>query len=251
MQPGQPPPRLQLVVTSCAAYAPTTLPALFRTMREAGVPMSAVAVVIAQCPAAEQASVLERVQHVCAGARVETVEYAVEALTGVVRVSEGGLVDSPWFMYIQDCSLVGPDFWSKVCALHDTVAESSLDVVKLLDVFSLSVGMYRTAWVQSVKDKLLPLRLFGADDGAIKKIKETIEDAAFDLALPERTSCLGRFDNPSERSVVGMFSYPGSATKRLVEHYPSLDYFKLKSWWGQTWETNQDGKKVPIIPVGV
>ena len=227
------------------------------------------------------------------------VEYAVEALTGVVRVSEGGLVESPWFLYIQDCSLVGPMFWSKACALYariiahhtspppggaapgtathaaalesvplnpkpldkpldepldkplDEPLDEPLDVVKLLDAFSLSVGMYRTAWVESIKDKLLPLRIFDADTDAIKKIKETIEDAAFNLASPDRTLCLGRFDNELDRKVVGKCTYPGSTTQRLVEHYPSLDYFKLKSWWGQSWETNDKGDTTPIIPVGV
>lgn len=237
-----------LVVTSCAAYAPTTLPPLFRTLHQAGVPMSAVVVVIAQCAPTEP---LDEVRRVCEGARVVTVEYAAEALTGVIRVSEGGLVDSPWFVYIQDCSLVGPTFWSKACALHKAVADRPLDVVKLLDVFSLSVGMYRTAWVESVKDRLSPLRVFGADDNAIKKIKEDIEDAAFKMAPAARTVYLGGFENKEDRCLVGKFSYPGSATERIVEHYPSLDYFKLKSWWGQAWKTMDDGTQVPIIPVGV
>ena len=84
---------------------------------------------------------------------------------------------------------------------------------------------------------------------AVRRLKMHIEDKAFDMADPKRTVVLGRFD---ARQILGEFRYPGSDVPRVVEYYPALDLYKVKSWMGQAVPTYHTaaGDRVLEIPVG-
>lgn len=242
-----------VVVTTCLEYAARTLPALFDTMRAAGVPLASVHVVVGQCPGGIDAgSDLGELAAglVGEGVRVTSVAYGAEALTGVVRTALHG-ARTPWILMIQDSCFVGPGFVAKATEVHDRVRESDeYDVVKLTDRFSLSIGFYRTAWLESKAEDLRRVCIHRFDVDSIRRLKMHIEDKAFDMADPARTAVLGRFE---DRAIVGGFRYPGSATDRVVEHYPALDVFKVKSWMGQRVPTYRtaEGDDLLEIPVGV
>lgn len=242
----------RIIVTSCAPYAPTTLPPLFESLRAAGVPIASVTVVVAQCRA------LPPEFPDLGGASVVPVPYAAEALAGLVCAAETDLVDTPWFLYIQDCSLVGPDFVRRCSAVHAKL-DASLDVVKLVDKYSLSVGFYRTAWLQTLAPELAKLRVWGDADGhvtddVVRRLKCKSEDAAFSMAAESRTGILGYWRDPECLQTVNTsYTYPGSTVRRVVEHYKVLDYYKLKSWWGQTGDVGvfvDEHGDCPKFPVG-
>lgn len=239
-----------VVVTTCKSYAPTTIPAFLETFRHCGVPTAALKIVVGQCDGQHECDALSRLES--EGVTVVTVPYGVEALTGVVAVANGELATTPWFVYVQDSCLVGPDFATRVAQVLKHADEPRFDVVKLLDTFSLSVGMYRSEWVKSKAADLNAHRIFAFDTDSMRRMKMHIEDKAFQMADPARTLVLGRFSDPKDRLLVGEFRYPGSATRREVEHYPSLDLYKLKSWMGQSvpkYRTHQ-GDEVLAIPLG-
>lgn len=240
-----------IVVTTCKAYANTTLPLLFGSMDEARVPPSCIAVVVAQCPDLKhECPLLDHAER--AGVRVRAVEYAAEALTGVVCTAEDAdLVQTPWFLYIQDCSVVGPNFLTRALEVYQTRCRGDAWVVKLTDRFAMSVGFYNTACVKSLAPRLAALKVYDADVDAIRAMKMHIEDAAFNMVPPQNTQVIGSFE--ADRRVVGEYRYEGVGTRRMVEYYPLLDYFKLKSWWGQSVDTytTQDGREAAALPVGV
>lgn len=236
-----------VIVTTCLEYAPKTLPALLDTMKASGVPLVSVHVVVGQCPAGRPECIAELERE---GAKVTTVPYGAEALTGAVACARGDVSTTPWFLMIQDTCFVGPGFVKLASEVHDRVRDTDdFDVVKLLDKFSLSIGFYRTTWLASKAADLDRVRIESFDVDSIRRLKMFVEDVAFDMADPARTAVLGRFD---DRALVGNFKYPGSDTDRVVEHYPSLDIYKVKSSIGQRVQryTTTKGDDVLRIPVG-
>lgn len=249
-----------LVVTSCASYAATTLPVLFESLVQAGLERFAPRIVVVVAQSSESST--EDVEWHAPGSSSAIVQYtqvrvpyAAEALAGLVCVAETDVVRTPWFLYVQDCSFVGPTFFEKAARAYANVCSEDLDVVKLADRFSMSVGFYRTDFVRSeaVRNGLAGVKIDGArSDDDVRLLKYHTEDFAFGLADEDRTGVLGFRKDATV--VDDQFRYRPECVRRVVEKYPWLDYYKLKSWWGQTNDVGtrflDDGKHIINFPVG-
>lgn len=247
--PGAP----RVVVTTCRAYAPVTMPVLLQSLDLAGVPRASVTVVCGQTPADAPAP------WAAEGVEVACVPYTAEALTGLVAVAGGRVLGSAaatdMFAYLQDTMAVGADFRARLAAVAGSVP-SEVHAVRLLDRFSLSVGLYEVGWVRGARQRLEGMAAVTNDDvAAMREIKTWCEDALFDACPPERCRYLGRFGDPTDRAVLGDFRYAPDAASRTIEHYPSLDLYKFKSWDGNAERvgtyTAADGTEKVAIPVGV
>lgn len=229
---------LTLVINTCAAYAPTTVPMLLESLGAAGVPPEAIRIVCGQ--SSDKPPAIPLVDEM--GISVVHTEYTAEAMTGLVYLSEHhDLVDTPWVLYLQDTMAVGPDFPYKALMVCDSVSVEQVDCVRLLDMFSLSVGLYSTAWLQGLD--LSEYKRQARTTRDVQQIKTWSEDRVFGLCAPERARHLAEYQNPTDRVVMGDFRYSDASTPRIIEHYPVLDVYKLKSWMGGAPDTD--------IPVGV
>lgn len=250
-----------VVIHTCASYAPTTLPMLLESLELAGVPTESVLVVCGQCadgqrPVVETGNVLYR------NVRMITVPYTAESLTGLICLSEQhSLVDSPWVLYIQDTMVVGDEFLPRALEAHRQIlglpstSESPVLCVKLLDKFSLSVGFYNTTWLRGLDLRDLKTTVNEDDLHAMRDIKTWCEDKVFDLCPLDSVRFLGRFDSPEDRRLLGDFKYSDTSAARQIEHYPSLDLYKFKSWDGDAQRVGTyrapDGTIKVAIPVGI
>lgn len=234
-----------IVINTCRAYASTALPMLMQSLAAAGVPVSQVVVVCGQCGADEA-------PEVPVGVRLECREYTAEAMTGLIALSESDLVATPWVLYVQDTMMVGPQFPFRALQLCDAVSPADTDCVRLLDMFSLSVGLYSTAWLRGLD--LSGFKRLAATKEDMQRIKTWSEDRVFGLAESARSRHLAEFGNPADRVLRGDFRYTPESPRRVIEHYPVLDLYKLKSWDGDVERVGVveiDGQVMPNIPVGV
>jgi hypothetical protein len=210
--------------------------------------MDSVHVVVGSCPEAPLADLVAMIADLEPLVGVTAVPFGALELTGVVACARGVVSTTPWFMMIHDTSFVGPSFVQRASEVHSRVRDTEdFDVVKLLDTFSMSVGFYRRDWVRSKAADMVSI--VSPDIDSIRTLKMVVDDIVFAMADPKRTAVLGRFDDLNDRADVGRFMYKDSATDRLVEHYPSLDLYKLKSRYGKS--TAVRGDCVLEMPVGV
>jgi len=256
MQHQEPQPHAYtLVINTCAPYAPVTLPPLLASLDMAGFPRSRIVVTCGQCPGGVAPEVPE-----ARGVRVVACDYAAEALTGLIALSErpediAGL--APWVLYIQDTMMVGerfPQATHEVMRQLEAAPSSSAHptlCVKLCDVFSLSVGFYSVAWLRD-QDLAEFKASADVDEHGMRQIKTWCEDKVFERCPPESTKFLGKW---SDREMVGTFRYSDEGHERYIEHYPVLDLYKFKSWDGDAQRVgfyrDPDGLERVKIPVGV
>lgn len=243
-----------IVINTCDAYMSTSLPVLLDTLALAGIPAESLLVVCGQSAAAAR-EVAE------GGIRVHRVPYTAEALTGLIYLSETDdtVVSDGWVLYLQDTMAVGEQFGPRIVETYRQVmerpsgSESSLLAVKVLDHFSLSVGFYDLAWLRELREEIRGFKVMCADEHAMREIKTWCEDKVFDMCPPDRILHLDSF---VDRRQLGEFRYSESSAVRQIEHYPSLDLYKFKSWNGDDdavgkYRDPTTGQERVRIPVGL
>lgn len=240
-----------VVINTCAEYAATTVPVLLESMGVAGVPHQNIVIVCGQCAEGQSPPTIGLADDI----RKIFVPYSAEALTGLIAVSElAGAVATPWVLYLQDTMVVGRDFAYRALMLCDSVSPDTIDCVKLLDRYSLSVGLYSTAWLRGLDLDGLKRTVHTKQD--MQRIKLWSEDRVFGMCAADRSMFLAEFRNPQERVHMGEFRYADvGAARRVIEHYPVLDVYKLKSWDGDVKRVGvvevEGVGQMPDIPVGV
>lgn len=240
-----------IVINTCEGYQSVSLPVLLQSLAMAGIPPESLLVVCGQCPVPESATV--------DGMRVRRVPYTAEALTGLIHVSESDDVTTDWVLYIQDTMAVGEEFGPRILETYRQMMErpsgstTGLLAVKLLDHFSLSVGFYEVAWLRELREEIRGFKVMAADEHAMRDIKTWCEDKIFDMCPPGRILHLSEFVN---RKDMGEFRYSETSASRRIEHYPVLDLYKFKSWYGDVdsvgmYRDPTTGKERVRIPVGL
>lgn len=246
-----------IVVSTCRPYAPTALPMLLDSLRMAGTPMGSVVVVCGECPGGDVPEIEGGVSDV---RLVVGVEYTCEALTGLIWVSEQPAgTTAPWVLYLQDTMVAGEEFVARALEAHRQIealpgtSESPVRCVKLLDKFSLSVGFYSAEWLRG--EALGALKRDGVGVHEMREIKTWCEDSVFNRCPRDSVRFLASFDSPEDRRVLGEFRYSDGGAERRIEHYPSLDLYKFKSWDGNVMRVGTyrapDGSERTAIPVGL
>lgn len=234
-----------LVVSTCATYAPTTVPHLMASLAAAGVSPDDVLVVCGQAPETEGAAEVS----VRCPARVRRTPLSHAESVALCYVARHlDLLPTEWAFFMHDTMAALPNFVEKVLEIHRAVLSTTrADVVKLLDRFSMSVAFVRKEWIARHADRLWGmLRRLDTDDD-VRRLKMVCEDAAFQGAHHVH---LGTFDG--DRRVVGTMRYAPDAAERLVEEYPFAGLIKYKSWYGQPVPTKTTAQgEVLCIPVGV
>lgn len=237
-----------VVINTCAEYASTTVPVLLESLGVAGVPRQSIVIVCGQCADGQEPGI-----PMADDIRTIFVSYTAEALTGLIAVSESDAVTTPWVLYLQDTMVVGRDFAYRALMLCDSVSPETIDCVKLLDRYSLSVGLYSTAWLRTLD--LAGFKRVVHTKADMQRIKLWSEDRVFGMCAADRSMYLAEFRNPEERVTMGDFRYGDVGAKRLIEHYPVLDVYKLKSWDGDVKRVGvvevEGVGQMPNIPVGV
>lgn len=233
-----------VVINTCAPYAGVTLPPLFASLRGAGVAVEDVVVVCGQADPAGQAG-QAGVHH----PRLHCVPTSYVDFTALCYVAGNPrAVPTEWALFLNDTVLVRNDFADHVRRVHDTILRTtSADVVTLLDMYSMSMGFVRVAWLAARGQEFagLPVRMACVDD--VRRVKMRCEDELFQGARREHLGSFAR-----DRRVAGTTSYTPGGARRLVEVYPFIGVVKLKSWYGQQVPVKETAQG-PLLeaPVGV
>lgn len=246
-----------IVINTCFEYAPRTLPVLLESLAMAEVPLESVVVTVGQCVDGQLPTMPEGV--VC---RMVACDYTGMDLTALICLSErDDVVSTQWVLYLHDTMVVGERFLAQATEAFRQVtgAPSSSDTtprcVQLLDRNSMNVGFYDAIWLRSLDLSKFKIAA-DADLEAKREIKAIgCGDKVFEMCPLDNRRYLGT--HPRDFTNMGTFTYEedGSSNTRIIEYYPVLDIFKLKSWNGDVAKVGYyraaDGSMRVNIPVGV
>lgn len=234
------PTAVSVVVNTCAGYEGATVPALLRSLRAAGVPMGRVHVVVGEsaAPRDEQAGPEESWFHYRRTCAIDN--------NGLVWAStEPGPAPGArgWIVYLHDTCAVDAEFWRKATEAARRF-DGAADCVAIHAPFSMSLGLYSVAWLQSApvrghvraavaNDDCSPERKAAKKNEVGPDGTYAGEDTLFKWARAGhgRFACL-----PVDRRVVeeGVRAYGADAAPRIKEYYPHAGVYKLKANWGQS-----------------
>ena len=233
-----------VVITTCRSYAPVAVPPLLRSLRRAGVPDEAVHVVVGECQEVGD----ERVDGVwhhrrryCNLDNNGLMWLGLEAKTDQCTAPEWVApewvapewVAPEWVVYLHDTCLVAPHFWARTLRVVASLPPRAA-CVRLHRPFSMGMGLYRTAWVQSPRVAAYLRRLVNLDPGktaALKRNLRVLEDTLFKFANPTKCLTLANKYTVAARNLV-LADYreaAADAVPRLVEYYATPGVYKLKA----------------------
>lgn len=146
----------------------------------------------------------------------------------LIEIVEKGLFSDYWFL-IHDTCKVGPKFKE----LLYNIPESKPEKLCLKDSPAMSIGSYRYDYLLSVKDKLLSIKNTDYSEQSLMRWKTWgVPNEDFILWKTSPTPLI--YNNNKNWNVVRQENWYGTNTIRRTEYYPSLDIYKNKSNWGQS-----------------
>lgn len=215
-----------VVITSCLAYADSTLPPLLASLDKAGVPKDHIHVVVGECDADDDVMQDGIAMHRRTWCNIDN--------NGLMWVCMEQPPLQDWIVYLHDTSYVADSFWESCRAIVDSV-EPGTTCIRLHAPFSMGMGFYSLAWVtsQAVQDYMRGLLNYDlAAKPGIKADLCVLEDTLFKFAERGHGDCMTL---PNAYSVVDSnVQMYGTKTPRLVEYYSTPGVYKVKANWGQS-----------------
>jgi hypothetical protein len=230
-EPPTPSPPIRVVITSCMAYAPFTVPHLVTSLVASGVPSEAIHVVVGESRVA-----CDVVQHVGPHAvAYHYVPYCNIDNNGLMWLTQRDVVpcdDDGWIMYLHDTCLVAPHFWASCRRVIADLAGDA-NAVRMHMPFSMGIGFYRLAWLRTPEVRAYMAGLRNDDPTKIKDVKSNLyvlEDTLFKYLAANDDTKLKALKNKYALRVLESNPY-GTATPRAVEYYATPGVYKLKANW--------------------
>ncbi len=138
--------------------------------------------------------------------------------TGLISVIEMNIDYDYWFL-LHDTVYVGPDFHKKVMEFN----HKNIDYVALTHDTSMNMGSYSWSYIQKKKNEILSYKNVDGDLQSYKNRLIRDEDIflkpkfhSYSKVYRETSSPIDFFDNN---------------TKRIIEHFPDIDLYKVKANW--------------------
>ena len=137
------------------------------------------------------------------------------------------------YMYVHDTTRAGPEFLKRLQAI-DVSGSSSM---KIKTRSSMNMGIYSQRVINGFEHFLKSKR--NTDPNPATLLRLITYDYAEDYL----------FENDAQNQVIGDYSgdistgpvnYYGNGVPRIVEYYPALDLYKMKSNWCETRPRNLD-----------
>jgi hypothetical protein len=150
-------------------------------------------------------------------------------LTAFITIIDLDL-DFEEFFYIHDTCIAGQAFIENVKNLPKT--DNS---IPLWQNACMNMGLYNVKYVKSKKEILLPLKNTNYDKVSIQQAKiQAIRHEGI-LNNPQK----GKFKIETTFKQTGPTDYYGTGIPRVVEHYPTIDIYKIKANYKpeETWIT--------------
>lgn len=148
--------------------------------------------------------------------------------SALIEIVEKQLISEYWFL-IHDTCKVGPKFKELLYNIPDSKPEK----LALKDSPAMSIGTYRYDYLLSLSDKLISIKNTDYSEGALQRWKRwgvPNEDFILWKSTPQPLI----YNNNKNWNIVAYENWYGTNTTRRTEYYPSLDIYKNKSNWGQS-----------------
>lgn len=148
----------------------------------------------------------------------------------LIEIVEKELISDYWFL-IHDTCKVGPSFKE----LLYRIPENNPSKLSLKDSPAMSIGSYDYNYLISIKQKLLAIKNTDYSNESLVKWKKwgvPNEDFILWKTYPDPVI----YNNNKNWSIVSYENWYGTNTIRRTEYYPSLDIYKNKSNWGQSFD---------------
>ena len=140
--------------------------------------------------------------------------------TGLIALLELYKNDEYYF-YMHDTCKVGPDFFNKLRSIDLTNVSS----IRIHAKYSMNIGIYSSKIINIYKEFLLDFKNTSEKHVMDFKYKAfRSEDHIF--RQDTKNSVLDKY---AGWSYTGPTDYYNTGTMRIVEHYPSLDLYKIKA----------------------
>lgn len=243
-----PPLPINVVITTCMAYAPFTVPPLVKTMLAAGVPPDAIHVVVG-----ESRVTADAVQHIVSPPGVKPpalpglpaplapvqyhyVPYCNIDNNGLMWLTQSETLPLPaegWIMLLHDTCLVASHFWD-MCGRVVADLAGDADAIMMHLPFSMGIGFYRLGWLRTPEVVRYMRSLCNVDPANIAAIKANAgvtEDTLFKYVIINGgKGKLRALKNTRESELMSNNPY-GTNTPRLAEYYAVPGVYKLKANW--------------------
>lgn len=148
--------------------------------------------------------------------------------SALIEIVEKRLISEYWFL-IHDTCKVGPKFKELLYNIPDSKPEK----LALKDSPAMSIGTYRYDYLLTLSDKLLSIKNTDYSEGALQRWKRWGVPNE-DFILWKSTPQPHIYNNNKNWNIVAYENWYGTNTTRRTEYYPSLDIYKNKSNWGQS-----------------
>jgi len=148
----------------------------------------------------------------------------------LIEIVEKELVSDYWFL-IHDTCKVGPSFKD----LLYKIPENKPVKLSLKNSPAMSIGSYNYNYLISIKQKLLSIKNNDySNESLIKWKKWGVPNEDFILWKTYPDPII--YNNNKNWSILSYENWYGTNTVRRTEYYPSLDIYKNKSNWGQSFD---------------
>ena len=144
--------------------------------------------------------------------------------TGLITLMELYHNINDYYMYLHDTCKIGKHFYNKISSIDLTNVSS----IKINKLFSMNIGIYSQKIIDEFKDFLLTKK--NRNENECMKFKSINYNEDYIFNNDNNNIILDNYDG---WNYTGPTDYYNTGTLRIVEYYPNLDLYKIKSNWGQ------------------
>jgi len=131
--------------------------------------------------------------------------------------------EDEYYLYLHDTTKVGNNFFTKLESINLTNVSS----IKIKKDFSMNIGIYSQKIINQFKDFLLSMK--NNDERKcleFKNINISLEDYIFNN---DNNNII--LDDYNDIHASKPIDYYNTGVIRIIEYYPNLDLYKMKSWY--------------------
>lgn len=143
--------------------------------------------------------------------------------TGLIAVVEQN-IEADYWVLLHDTCYIGPNFYPTVLNYNYGDAKA----VSLISDLSMNIGAYSWGYLQEIKEALLQYSNKDFSEEAIQfwKQKGILDEDRF---LSEYRN--KHYFTAIPRIWSGPVDIYGTGVPRMIEHYPEIDFYKVKANW--------------------
>lgn len=210
---------IKICISTCRNYAPSTIPNIISSLKDAGIYMQNILVVEGD----NQTRKVENKDYMHC-----YVEHNSFDLTSLIEVVESHY-SSKWWLLLHDTCVVGKSF--RTCLAR---ANENVDRVALLQHPSMSIGLYKYEFLLQHAEKINSYKTFTTtpEERLLAKHKAFESEDVLLWKLP--CGSIDSFGHNRVSQLVNADLWKMQRTEnRIQEYFPQLDIYKLKANYGQ------------------